>query len=156
MMTTKNNLIYGGENMEEKQKLFTKGNIIIMLISILISIILSVIIIVLIAFFNSFSLVNSNSFKVDSFTLNAETTDFAYSDNYTNYEGEGIITCWDKNNSYYVLIEETDEANNKTNYSTSLVCNGEGKIFTYDTTASEKINKPNYKFKVIGFIKFDK
>lgn len=139
--------------MTEKEKIFTKGNIITMSICIAVSLLVS-----LVLFFvsNTNLLINNSSFKVDSFTLNAETTDYTYSDNYTNYDGEGIITCWDKNNSYYVLIEVTDKANNETHYTTSLVSNGEGKIHTYDTTASKEINKPDYKFKVVGFIPFEK
>lgn len=139
--------------MAEKEKIFTKGNIITMAICIAVSLLVS-----LVLFFvsNTNLLINNSSFKVDSFTLNAETTDYTYSDNYTNYDGEGIITCWDKNNSYYVLIEVTDKANNETHYTTSLVSNGEGEIHTYDTTASKEINKPDYKFKIVGFIPFEK
>ena len=139
--------------MAEKQKIFTKGNIITIVICLVASLIIS-----LVLFFvsNSNLLISSNSFKLESFTLNTETTDYKYTDNYTDYEGEGIITCWDKNNSYYVLIEVTDKANNETNYTTTIVSNGEGKIKTYDTTASKVINKPDYNFKVIGFIQFKK
>lgn len=139
--------------MAEKEKIFTKGNIITMVVCIAASLLIS-----LVLFFvsNTNLLINNNSFKVDSFTLNSETTDFAYSDNYTTYEGKGVVTCWDKSKSYYVLIEVTDEANNSSDYITCLVSDGEGSITTYDTTASKKINKPDYKFKVVGFIPFEK
>lgn len=139
--------------MAEKEKIFTKGNIITIIICVVICIIT---LIVSFLINNDNLLISNNSFKIDSFTLNTETTDYKYTNNYTDYDGEGIITCWDKNNSYYVLIEVTDKANNETNYITTIVSNGEGKIHTYDTTATKVINKPDYNFKVVGFIPFKK
>ena len=68
----------------------------------------------------------------------------------------GTITCLDKSNSYYVLIKQTDTANQKTSENIALVVNGEGKFSTYDTTFDENIKKPEYEFEIIGYIPFNK
>ena len=137
--------------MAEKEKIFTKGNIITIVICVVICIIT---LIVSFLINNENLLISNNSFKVDSFTMNTDTTDYTYTDNYTTYDGEGVVSCWDKNTSYYVLLEQTDEANNKTNYNTVLVNNGEGELHTYDSSLSGAKNKPDYKFRVVGFISF--
>ena len=95
--------------MAEKEKIFTKGNLITMAISI----VASVVIIVLIAVFgNSSGLVTNNSFKIESFNMDTEKSTYTYTDDSYSYTGTGVLTCWDTTNDYYVLLEKTNTVDN--------------------------------------------
>ena len=73
------------KNVAQKEKIFTKGNLITMAICIGVSLIIAI---VLTIFNNSSSLLGTNLFKIDSFNMETETTDYTYSENYTTYDGE--------------------------------------------------------------------
>ena len=139
--------------MEKKEKIFTKGNLITMVISIAVS----VFIIVLIAILgNTSGLVNNNSFKIESFNMDTEKSTYTYSDDSYSYTGSGVLTCWDKSNDYYVLLEKTNTVDGSTDYTTCIVMDGKGDFGTYDSSYSGTTQKPEYEFKVLGFIPFNK
>ena len=139
--------------MAEKEKIFTKGNLITMVISIAVS----VFIIVLIAILgNTSGLVNNNSFKIESFNMDTEKSTYTYSDDSYSYTGSGVLTCWDKSNDYYVLLEKTNTVDGSTDYTTCIVMDGKGDSGTYDSSYSGTTQKPEYEFKVLGFIPFNK
>lgn len=139
--------------MAEKEKIFTKGNLITMAISI----VASVVIIVLIAILGSSTgLVNNSSFKIESFNMDTEKSTYTYSDDSYSYTGTGVLTCWDKSNDYYVLLEKTNTVDNTTDYTTCIVMDGKGDFGTYDSSYSGATQKPEYEFKVLGFIPFNK
>ena len=138
--------------MAEKEKIFTRGNLITMTICIGVTLVIAILLFILT---NSSGLVNNNFFKIESFNMDTEKTDYTYSDNYYTYTGTGVITCLDKNTNYFVLIEKIDNANDTEDYTTTIVMNGKGEFGTYDSTYSDNIEKPEYEFKVIGFIPFE-
>lgn len=138
--------------MAGNEKIFTKGNLITMAICIGVTLFIAIFLFI---FTNGSGIVNNNFFNIESFDMETEHTDYTYSDNYDTYSGTGVVTCLDKNTNYYVLIETIDTANDITDYTSTIVINGEGEFSTYDSTLIEDIEKPEYDFNIIGFIPFN-
>lgn len=138
-----------------ENKLNIKTILISFLGSVIISIILSLIIVNVTKTKNN--KIDIDDFKIESFSIDSDKEDFSYSDetHYT-YIGNGEIECSDKNNDYLLLIKQYEENNDETTYTTSIIHNGKGEISTYDYEyTSGKSKKPNYSFKIIGFLTFN-
>lgn len=120
-------------------------------ISVVISVVLTLLIIALLN--NSTKL---SDFKIDSFNMETEKTTYTYSDDSYSYDGEGTITCKDKNTDYIVLLEQKNISSGETDYSYVVVHNGTGKFGTYDSSFTGTTEKPNYQFNILGFRSFKK
>lgn len=136
---------------EEKEKIFTTNNIVIMIISIIISVVLSLIIIGVVN-----SEVKLSDFKIESFSIDTETTTYTYSDDSVTYTGNGVISCQNTTNDYMVLLEQINKTENETDYYTVIVHNGKGIFGTYDSSYSGATEKPDYEFNIIGYRSFKK
>ena len=93
-------------------------------------------------------------FKVASFDLQFD--DGSYTD---SYEGEGVLTCSDKS-PYLALLKETlksggSASKKKINYYFIAVTDGAGEFTTYDWGDSGVLQRPDYEFEVIGYVKAD-
>lgn len=139
--------------MTEKKKFFSKADCAVIAICLGVSVLmfLFLFMIILIAAGRPATL---DSFKINSFNMETESTNYTYSDNYTTYEGNGTVTCTDTAHNYYVLLQQIDKANGKTEQNIALVVNGTGEFTTYDSSLTDK-QKPDYEFKILGFIPFE-
>ncbi len=134
--------------MSEKKKFFSKADYAVIAICLGVSALM---------FFFAISLmivliddaVTVDSFNIDSFNMETETS--RYTDS-TSYTGTGTITCTDTKHNYYVLLQKTDTTNQETEQIVALVTNGTGEFTTYDY--SETTEKPEYEFEILGFIPF--
>lgn len=130
----------------------TKNNIILpIVISVIISVVLSLSVV---GWANND--VKLSDFKIDSFNMETEKTTYTYSDDSYSYNGEGIITCKDKDTDYIVLLEEKNISSGETDYGYVVVHNGTGTFGTYDSSYSGVTEKPNYEFNILGFRSFKK
>lgn len=121
--------------------------------AILIAILLILVIIVL---FFTFKKVK---FEVANFTIESETTEYTYTENSTSYTGKGLIITQEKKGTYLVALKITlksggDEDSEKEYYTTVMVNDGKGEFGTYEYGDEDKITKPEYEFKILGYIKF--
>lgn len=121
--------------------------------AILIAILLILVIIVL---FFTFKKVK---FEVANFTIESETTEYTYTENSTSYTGKGLIITQEKKGTYLVALKITlksggDEDSEKEHYTTVMVNDGKGEFGTYEYGDEDKITKPEYEFKILGYIKF--
>lgn len=128
-----------------------KNTITIIVISVVISVVLTLSIIALIN--NSAKL---SDFKVESFNMETEKTTYTHSDDSYSYNGEGTITCKDKDTDYIVLLEQKNLSSKETDYGYVVVHNGTGTFGTYDSSYTGTIEKPNYEFNILGFRSFEK
>lgn len=135
----------------EKKKIFTITNLIIILVSIIVSVTITLIII---------NIVNAEAklsdFEIESFSIDTETTTYAYSDDVITYDGNGTISCKDKKNDYIVLLQQINITENETDYYVVVVHNGKGTFSTYDSSYSGTTEKPNYEFNIVGYRSFKK
>lgn len=101
--------------------------------------------------------VDTSDFSITSFNLDSEKSNYTSIENYYTYEGEGILTCSDSKNDYLVELEMTNKIEKETNHINVLVHAGKGTFMTYDKSYDlTNSSKPDYEFKVIGFVKIDK
>lgn len=130
----------------------SKTNMIIQsVITIFISVFISLFIIGLVN-----SEVSLSDFKIESFNMETEKKEYTYSEDLVTYNGEGKISCNNKENDYIVLIEEKNKTNNEINYDYVIVHNGEGKFKTYDSNYLGTKEKPSYEINIIGYRSFKK
>lgn len=130
----------------------TKNNMILpIIISIIISVVLSLSII---GWANND--IKLSDFKIESFDMETEKTSYTHSEDSYSYDGEGTITCKDKETDYLVLIEQRNTTQGTTEYNYVVVHNGTGKFRTYDSSYTGTIEKPNYEFNILGFRSFKK
>lgn len=130
----------------------TKNNMIVpIVISTIISVILSLSIV---AWANNDA--NLSDFKIESFNMETEKSSYTYSEDSYSYDGEGTITCEDKETDYLVLIEQKNTTDGTTDYNYVVVHNGVGKFGTYDSSYTGATDKPNYEFTILGFRSFKK
>ena len=54
-----------------------------------------------------------------------------------------------EDDEYYDFIED----GNKCSVGTVLVCNGKGSFTTYDSGSIDEIDRPDYEFEIMGYIK---
>lgn len=130
----------------------TKNNIVLpIIISVVISVVLSLSIV---GWANNDT--KLSDFQIESFDMETEKTTYTYSEDSYSYNGEGTITCKDKNIDYIVLLEQKNTSNGETDYNYVVVHNGTGKFGTYDSSYSGATEKPNYEFNILGFRSFKK
>lgn len=147
-------MMKGVKEMEEKKKFFSKADCSVIAICLGVSTLMFVFLfIVLITVVDSTATLNS--FKIDSFNMETESTNYTYSDNYITYSGTGVITCTDVTHNYYVLLQQADRANGTIEQNIALVVNGTGEFTTYNTSLSGSNQKPDYEFRILGFIPFE-
>lgn len=142
--------------MEEKEEKLKKekGNHIMLIV---INIIITLIIVVTIEVAKtSFA---RTSFDISDFTL--ESDEYEYLEE-VYYEGKGIITTRDKSGIYIVALKSTllsggdqESTDDKEQIEIVLVEGGKGKFSTYDSGKEEKISKPEYDFKIVGYQKLN-
>lgn len=140
--------------MAEKKKFFSKADCAVIAICLGVSALMFVFLF-MVVFIAAGKPATLNSFKVDSFNMETESTNYTYTDNYTTYSGSGTVTCTDATHNYYVLLQQTDKANGAIEQNIALVVNGTGEFTTYDTSLSDAKQKPDYEFKILGFIPFE-
>ena len=123
----------------------------IITISVIISVFLSLLII---------GIINNDTkladFEVDSFDMETEKTTYTYSDDSYSFNGEGTITCKDKDTDYIVLLEQKNISSGETDYNYVIVHNGTGTFGTYDSSYTGTTEKPEYEFNILGFRSFKK
>lgn len=100
------------------------------------------------------------SFEITDFKISSETTNYTYTTNTTRYEGAGILTTRDKKGVYLVALKRTlvsggSEDSEKESVIMVVVTEGKGNFSTYDYGDEGKIEKPSYKFEVIGSTKMN-
>lgn len=130
----------------------TNNNMILpIIISVIISVLLSL---TIIGWANND--VKLSDFKIESFNMETEKSSYMYSEDSYSYDGEGTITCEDKDTDYIVLLEQKNISSGETDYSYVVVHNGIGKFGTYDSSYTGTTEKPNYEFNILGFRSFKK
>lgn len=95
------------------------------------------------------------NFEITDFKISSDTTDYTSIANSTTYKGNGILTTSDKKGVYIVALKQTlksggSEDSKKESVDMVLVSNGKGEFLTYDYGDVGKIEKPDYKFEIIG------
>lgn len=95
------------------------------------------------------------NFEITDFKISSDTTDYTSIANSTTYKGNGILTTSDKKGVYIVALKQTlksggSEDSKKESVDMVLVSNGKGEFSTYDYGDVGKIEKPDYKFEIIG------
>lgn len=95
------------------------------------------------------------SFEITDYKIVSETTDYTSITNSTTYKGTGILTTSNKKGVYLValkkiLISGGTEDTKQESVDIVLVYNGKGEFSTFDYGDVGKIEKPNYKFEIIG------
>lgn len=93
--------------------------------------------------------ISLSDFKIESFSMNTDTSSYS-----TTYNGEGKIICSDTSTDYVVLMEIINITDDKTDYGSFIVHNGEGEFSTYDSSYTGTTQKPEYKFNIIGYNSF--
>lgn len=91
-------------------------------------------------------------FQMKNFHIDTEKTGY----DWVRYSGEGTITVSDKTHIYMAVVEKTLVSGGaadteKVSYSSSLIVNGEGHFYTYDSGTVDEIDQPLYTFKLIGY-----
>lgn len=94
-------------------------------------------------------------FEITDYKITSETTEYTSMTNSITYDGNGILTTNDKKGVYIVALKQTlisggSEESEEQKVGIVLVSNGKGEFSTWDYGDVGKIEKPNYKFEVIG------
>lgn len=102
---------------------------------------------------------NGVNFKITNFQIDKEVNEYEYIDNTVSYTGEGIISTTSIDKNYMVIISITlesggDENSIEQEHLVIPVVDGIGKVVTYDYGNEGTIEKPSYKFEILGYTEF--
>lgn len=122
-------------------------------------IVLSAVVILIIGGILYFTIFQRANFEITDFTMTSETSDYTYTTNYTHYDGKGLITTPNKNETYLVALKIKlksggSEESKAERCMMVIVNNGKGEFATYDSGDVGKITKPQYDFEILGYVKF--
>ncbi len=105
-----------------------------------------------------FIITKRTKFEITDFSMSTDTTKYTSIPNTTTYEGKGLITTKNKKETYLVALKVdlvSGGSENSESYCTMVtINNGKGEFVTYDSGDEGKITKPEYKFEILGYIKF--